>query len=235
MASINEHGNVSAKCPGCSGAISVFVWKTNNGQHGAIENLIEDRSWRDAQISYRLFKCSGCNRGSLGTVLYGGDYKYPGLYRRLINFRPESGNRLSLPHGVPHGIKKEFEEGEMCIETGCIRAAAGMFRSVLDKTLRANGYKLKDGTNLEQQIDMAAKDGVITEPRRKKAHEDIRVLGNDVLHDEWQEIPIESVQLAQHYCQRILEDFYDDRKSVLDLLRTAKRIPEEDKTQNSDE
>ena len=37
-----------------------------------------------------------------------------------------------------------------------------MFRSVLDKTLRDNGYKTKRGTNLQQQIDSAADDGTIT-------------------------------------------------------------------------
>ena len=110
----------------------------------------------------------------------------------------------------------------------CIRAAAGMFRSVLDKTMRANGYK--DGKlNLRDQIEAAAKDGLITEARRRKAHDEIRVLGNDVLHDEWREIPLEDVQAAQHYAQRILEDFYDDREGVLKLLRAAKRVPEEDK------
>jgi hypothetical protein len=104
-----------------------------------------------------------------------------------------------------------------------------MFRSVLDKTLRANGYKEKKGTTLEQQIDAAAENGVITQARKRRAHDEIRVLGNDVLHDEWQLIPVEDVEAARHYAQRILEDFYDDRDSVLKLLRSAGRVPDEDK------
>jgi hypothetical protein len=104
-----------------------------------------------------------------------------------------------------------------------------MFRSVLDKTLRANGYKVKNGTTLEQQIDMAAADGVITPARSRRAHEEIRVLGNDVLHDEWHEIAVEDVEAARHYAQRVLEDFYDDRNSVLTQLRSAGRVPDEDK------
>jgi hypothetical protein len=104
-----------------------------------------------------------------------------------------------------------------------------MFRSVLDKALRASSYKVKKGTMLEQEIDGAAKDGVITEARKRKAHEDIRVLGNDVLHDEWHEIAAEDVEAAHHYTQRILEDLYDDRESVLKLLRQAARVPDEDK------
>lgn len=99
-----------------------------------------------------------------------------------------------------------------------------MFRSVLDKTLRANGYKEKKGTTLEQQIDMAADDGVITQARRRRAHDEIRVLGNDVLHDEWQQVAEEDVEAARHYAQRILEDFYDDRASVLKQLYGANRL-----------
>jgi hypothetical protein len=106
-----------------------------------------------------------------------------------------------------------------------------LFRSVLDKTLRANGYKIKNGTTLEQQIDMAADDGVITQARRQRAHDEIRVLGNDVLHDEWREIPLADVEAARHYAQRILEDFYDDRQSVLSQLRRAGRVADEDREQ----
>jgi hypothetical protein len=70
---------------------------------------------------------------------------------------------------------------------------------------------------------------VITEARKRRAHENIRVLGNDVLHDEWHEINGEAVELARHYAQRILEDFYDHRDSVLKQLREAKRVPDEDR------
>jgi hypothetical protein len=104
-----------------------------------------------------------------------------------------------------------------------------MFRSVLDKTMRANGYKTKEARNLQTQIDEAASDGVITAARKRRAHDEIRVLGNDVLHDDWHAITLEDVEPAHHYVQRILEDFYDDRDSILKLLREAGRVPEEDR------
>ena len=119
----------------------------------------------------------------------------------------------------------------MCLENNCYRASAAMFRSVLDKTMRASGYKTKRA-NLQQQIDAAAKDGVITEARKRRAHDDIRVLGNDVLHDEWHEISEDDVEPAHRYTQRVLEDLYDDRNSVLKLLRQAGRGPDEDRNQN---
>ena len=229
IAEINDQGSVRARCPGCHGALSSFEWRTATGVHGAlIASSFKHRYWSDAKLDYRLFRCAGCGRGGLGVVAYGGG-QFPGSYRELYDFYPEVRDRLQLPKEVPKGIAKEFREGEKCLEASAIRAAAGMFRSVLDKTLRANGYKLKNGTTLEQQIDMAADDGVITAARKRRAHEEIRVLGNDVLHDEWHEIAVEDVEAARHYAQRVLEDFYDDRESVLKLLREAGRVPDEDR------
>jgi uncharacterized protein DUF4145 len=122
-------------------------------------------------------------------------------------------------------IQHEFREAERCLEHECYRAAAALFRSVLDKTLKANGYKSGHKVNLQVQIDEAAKDGVITEARKKRAHEDIRVLGNDILHDDWRELTEDDVEPAHRYTQRILEDLYDDRPSVLKQLLAAGRKP----------
>jgi hypothetical protein len=226
MAELQKSGAIVAFCPGCNGGKSTFEWHGIKDQFGAIE-FGGDGGW---MVSYRLFRCAACGKGAFGVVKFSPNTGYPGSVRQLITFYPESSGALPLPRVVPTGIVKEFREGENCLANDCIRAAAGMFRSVLDKTLRANGYKtLRE--NLAQQIDAAAEDKVITESRRLRAHEEIRVLGNDVLHDEWHVIPKADVESARHYCQRILEDFYDDRKSVLALLRAAGRTPEEDKPQ----
>jgi len=154
---------------------------------------------------------------------------YPEDIWQLLHFFPVAKERLPLPTAVPKGIENEFREAEMCVEHDCYRAGAALFRSVLDKTMRANGYKTKEAKNLRDQIDEAAADGVITAARQRRAHEEVRVLGNDVLHDDWHQISLEDVEAAHHYVQRILEDVYDDRDSVLKLLRNAARVPEEDK------
>jgi hypothetical protein len=88
------------------------------------------------------------------------------------------------------------------------RAASALFRSVLEKTLKTNGYTKGNDTSLkdlQKRIDAAATDGVITDARRKKAHEDIRALGNDVLHDDWREVTDAEVEDAHRYTQRILK------------------------------
>jgi len=230
MAQLNEkEGSIVARCRGCQGGLSTFVWKIDGKPIGAITDRIEDAHWRNCLIAYRLFQCGGCGMGALGVVKFGGDSAYPGEYNRLIQFFPESKQRSSLPNSVPDGIKKEFREAEKCLESDCFRAAAGLFRSVLDKSMRANGYNTRQEHNLYKQIEAAATDGVITQARKRRAHDEIRVLGNDVLHDDWHEIHANDVEAARHYCQRILEDLYDDRDSVLSLLREAGRKPEEDR------
>lgn len=222
MAVINDEGSIIARCPGCNGATSTFEWRTGGSTFGVVRQIVEDHYWHTCNLDYRLFRCAGCGRGGVGTVLYNRK-DYPGDYRRLIAFYPESRQRLFLPPAVPKGIVAEFREAESCLENGNFRAAAGMVRSVLDKTLRANGYKTPQTKTLAQEIDAAAEDGIITRSRQRRAHEEIRVLGNDVLHDDWHPIPEEDVEAARHYCQRILEDFYDDRTSVEELLRAAGR------------
>lgn len=223
MAEINPEGTIRARCPGCNGALSSFEWRTVGSQYGVTSRPYRDDQMGDGVIEYRLYRCAGCGMGGLGAVACGGG-QYPNSIRELRRFHPEVRDRLVLPKDVPEGIVKEFREGETCLEAGALRASAAMFRSVLDKTLRANGYKEKKGTTLEQQIDLAAEDGVITQARRRRAHDEIRVLGNDVLHDEWQQIPEADVEAARHYAQRVLEDFYDDRESVLKQLYAAKRL-----------
>lgn len=230
MASMNQLGNITARCPGCDGALSTYEWIAK-GQALGIIDLPGAFTFRDgagARAQHRLYRCGGCGRGGLALVYHNG-HSFPIGREELYDFYQEVGDRLKLPVNTPAGIQAEFREAEKCLATGCFRAAAGMFRSVLDKALRANGYKLKPGTNLQQQIDLAAADGIITAARQRRAHDEVRVLGNDVLHEEWKEIPPEDVEAAHHYVQRILEDFYDDRPSTLAVLRAKNRVPDEDK------
>jgi ribosomal protein S20 len=108
-----------------------------------------------------------------------------------------------------------------------------MLRSVLEKTLKKNGYEeveIKDkhgnpkqSSRLIDRIDTAADDGIITETRKKKAHENIRVLGNDVLHDDRRQVKQDEFEEAHKYAQRILEDFYDDRPTVEGTLKAKGR------------
>lgn len=234
MASVNNMGNIQARCYGCKGALTGYGWRAGDGapQYGAVAHAVrlpEPRGVgkRDMVREYRLYRCAGCGGGAMAVLIAPPGVGFPSDATKLEAFYAEAPSTMPIPDEVPIGIAREFREAEACLGEGHQRAAAGLFRSVLDKTMRANGYKVKPGTTLEQMIDMAADDGVITVARKLRAHQDIRVLGNDVLHDEWQAIDKESVEEAHHYAQRILEDLYDDRDTVLKLLWKAGRLPAE--------
>jgi hypothetical protein len=109
----------------------------------------------------------------------------------------------------------------VCASVNAWRAGSALLRSVLEKTLKENG---DTGGTLDAKIDEAAADSVITASRSLRAHDDIRVLGNDVLHDEWRNVTADEYDRAHHYVQRILEDFYDDGPSAEAILRAKGRI-----------
>ncbi len=213
--------SVRTRCPGCGGAISTFEHQSGGNSFGSFvltqaAHHFEGRQY--SRIAFHLLRCAGCNRGALARIHDTGNTGGVGLEE----FYPPAIERAVIPTGIVDGIVKEFREAELTASVGAWRAASALLRSTLEKTLRANGYTKG---NLKERIDQAAADGVITAARRQKAHDDIRVLGNDVLHDEWRAVDPDEVDAAHHYVQRILEDFYDDRASVEAILKAKGRLP----------
>ena len=228
MASLNAEGSVTAGCTRCKGALSTFEWRSHDRPYGLVTETFEGHGYAVMRREFRLFRCAGCGRGGLGNITLPNDAKYPSSYARLERFTPDVWISASLPKETPKDIDAEFREGEACLQFGCNRAAAAMFRSALEKTLTAAGYKVDRHTKLYDQIEAAAADGSITDARRHRAHEEIRVLGNDVLHDVWKPLEPDEAILARDYTQRVIEDFYDHRASVLKRLREKGRVPTED-------
>lgn len=216
------NGNVGAACPGCAGAVTTYERIYGGRELGVVIREGTFTLWLDRRekffkrIVYRLFRCAGCGRGGLGEI-YDEGVEEMGV---LNDFYPFCIERATIPTVVPKDIQAEFREAERCIAFQVWRAASGMLRSTLEKTLKANGYTKG---NLEDKIDEAVREGILTEARGQKAHDDIRVFGNDVLHDEWRPVDEEEVQASHHYTQRILEDFYDDRKTVEAKLKAKGR------------
>lgn len=213
------NANVQAHCPNCEDTITTFEIRHAGGDYGSIVQNGQHRYNKEqfSRILYVLMRCASCGRGGIATIHDSGNVSTG----TLEDFYPISIDSANLPENVPVHIAKEFREAELCESCGASRAASALFRSVLEKILKANGYT--EGS-LQQKIDAAAGDGIITESRKKRAHEEIRVLGNDVLHDEWREINNDEVDASHHYAQRILEDFYDDRETVASILISKGKI-----------
>lgn len=219
MKPIYRDSNVRAHCPDCGGAVTTFEHRDAGKELGTV--VVNQTHQYDrygyTRILYVLMRCAACHRGGLAKIHDSGNV----AQGTLESFYPISLETAKIPNGVPVGIAAEFRESELCAGFGAWRAASALLRSTLEKTLKANGYTTG---SLQAKIDEAASDGVITEARKKRAHDDIRVLGNDVLHDEWREVKDEEVSAAHQYTQRILEDLYDDRASVEAILTTKGRI-----------
>jgi hypothetical protein len=216
---LGKNYSVSAYCPNCQ------VLTSFDQKHAAVIGggyVYNGKTYQ--RVLYVFSQCARCGRGGLATVPDDGNAETA----VLENFFPISIDAAPLPHAVPADIQTEFREAERCASFGANRAASALFRSVLEKTLKANGYarsndpSLKD---LQKRIDAAAADGVITDARRKRAHDDIRSLGNNVLHDDWREVTDDEVENSHRYTQRILEDLYDDRPTVEALLVAKNKLP----------
>ena len=213
-------GNVRTACPDCKGALSVYFSQPPEGrEYGSFaRNFAHIHKGQGySRIVYRFLKCGGCGRGGVAEV-HCGDRVEAGV---LGEFYPASRDFAPLPDGTPGGVVLEYREAELCASVGAMRGASVLLRSALEKTLRANGY-LK-GT-LEKRIDEATDDRILTQARQKSAHEDVRVFGNDILHEDWRPVDPEEYEAAHRYVQPIIEDFYDQRDQVEAVLVAADRI-----------
>jgi len=210
--------SVKARCPDCGGAIAVFDFKDSGRESGyiVVDRPHEFNGKRWSSIHYRLLRCAGCGRGGLSKFHDNGSQTI-----ELEDFYPHALQAAPLPATVPVGVQKEYREAELCASVKAYRAASTLVRSALEKTLQANGYT---AGSLRDRIDEASADGVITASRQRRAHEDIRVLGNEVVHEDWRHVTEEEAETALHYAQRILEDLYDDRRTVEAVLVAKKRI-----------
>lgn len=171
-----------------------------------------------------MLKCPGCHTGAIAKVEW-----YPSFEEDMEGslqwVYPAPVDANPLPEATPRTVAAEFEEAELCASVGAYRAATTMLRSTLEKVLRHAGY---DAGTLDARINLAAQDGVIAEARKVLAHRSIRVLGNDVLHDDWREVEEVEYERSHLYTQRIIEDFYSDRDSVVRVLQSKARTPRDD-------
>jgi hypothetical protein len=224
-----QEGHIAANCPNCD-ARTTFEHRITDEDLAVVEQIdVHDyEGIYFSRLVYLLLRCAGCGRGGFAEIHCNSvNTMTSGV---IGDFYPVTTTNLNIPVNTPTGILSEFREAEKCISFGAWRAASALFRSTLEKTLVENGYTDSALTaagkrrNLFQRIELAGDDGVITTARRQRAQDDIRVLGNDVLHEVWREVTEEEVLLSHRYVQRIIEDFYDDRPTVEGLLVSKGRI-----------
>jgi hypothetical protein len=209
-----KDGAAIAPCPGCNGAVSRFLPSTGPNKAAAYVEV----GLTSYRTRYWLLECAGCGRGALAEVSVNPN---PGYGDTLQDFYPFSPEFANVPSAVPPDLRNELQEAEVAASVRAYRAATALLRSTLEKTLKANGYS--KGT-LEAKIDAAEQDHVITAARKRQVHEDVRRLGNDVVHDDWRLVTVLEYEQAHQYVEWLLEDFYADRPTVQAELVAANRL-----------
>jgi hypothetical protein len=219
MKPIFTQGHVKADCPDC-GMPTTFEFVKNGAEHGSIivNSGYNHQGTPYSRIIYKLLRCAVCERAGVAKVAVNNEYATGSA---LVWFWPTSQLVAKLPTGIPEGVSKEYREAEICMSVEAWRGAAALLRSALEKTLMANGY---DESDLYKKIEAAGIDGVITSARRQRAHDLVRTLGNDVLHDEWRDVTQQEAEDAHHYVGRVIEDLYDDRTAVEKVLVAKSRL-----------
>lgn len=218
----DKNGNVPSHCPTCK-RTSTFIWRdaATSSYHREFGYITVDEphvygGHNFGRVIFRMFACVVClHPGVLKTHANNSD-----LEGTTEWFWPTGIYTADLPIDTPADLRAEFEEAEKCAAAAAWRGAAALLRSTLEKTLKANGYTER---NLFENIELARKDGLITATRARSAHDIVRTLGNDVLHDAWREVGREEVLSSALFVQRILEDFYFNRSSAEAALTENKR------------
>jgi hypothetical protein len=100
------------------------------------------------------------------------------------------------------------------------RAAAAVFRAVVEQCLKLNGYDKED--NLYKRIEAAADERILTVTLHTRSHR-CRLLGNDALHDAKPPTEEEIKDVYGLVCMMI-ESFYSTRPEVENALKVKGRI-----------
>lgn len=208
--------SITAPCPECKAITSFDANTTHPGAFAVIDGPHSYNETTFMRVLYVFSQCARCGRGGLAKIHDIGNPRTA----VLETFFPTPIDRAPLPKDVPSDIESEFREAELCASRA-FRAAAALFRSTLEKTLKANGYTTG---SLYEKIALAIADGLLSQARGQRAHE-IRIVGNDVLHEAWRPVGEDEVEASHRYTQRILEDFYDNRPAVEKELIAKNRIP----------
>lgn len=87
-------------------------------------------------VLWEAFRCSAFGRGAIAKIHDNGNSQTA----VLEDFIPKAIEKAPLPADVPEDIVKEFREAELNASQAAYRSATAMLRSVLDKTLKKNGY-----------------------------------------------------------------------------------------------
>jgi hypothetical protein len=219
-------GNVVARCPACR-AVTTFESRGER-EHGSLvlEGDVKVGRVLYSRTIFRLLRCAGCGRGGLAEIADSGRVVDGGLKA----FFPDLPALAELPSEVPAELSSDVMEAERCASVRAYRAGVALLRSVLERTLKLNGFRDADmdkdrRLSLKTRLRHALDDGLIAPTRWSQLDDGIREFANDILHDApYQEVSTDDFSRVHTFAQRLLEDFYGDREVVVRRLVEKGRL-----------
>jgi hypothetical protein len=135
----SDENNVLARCPDCD---TVTSFDTRGHGHTTLGTVIINQGQTHEGVSYsrilwQAFRCNVCSRGAIAKILDQGR----DATAVLVDFLPGAIEKAALPPAVPDDIVHEFREAELDASHGAYRSGSALLRSVLEKTLKKNGYE----------------------------------------------------------------------------------------------
>ena len=162
--------------------------------------------WADRRIRFRsrvLAICGVCNHGIVINVynrsqqqvpnLPGSNVEFPTDSLRILEVSPEK--RMDVPADVPVNIERFFTQGLVNLRGENWDAAGAMFRKTLDVATKLIAPDGKS-KSLFARIEALVGEGLLTPAMGEWSHE-IRMDGNDAVHDEEPETPEDAAAIQQ--------------------------------------
>jgi hypothetical protein len=157
-----------------------------------------------------VFLCRHCRQGFVvvelewaGGALKRHDPKAHGAIEwRGHHWWPVAGS--TLHPSVPEPVRSTFEEASKCLAAQCPRAAAAMARCALEATVSDQG---ESSGALAARLQRLADKGTL-QPMLAKWAKEVRLLGNDAVHDLTRSVLVEDARQLIDFIQELTKYLY---------------------------
>ena len=162
--------------------------------------------WADRSLRFRarvLAICGICNHGIILNVHNRSQQQVPNLPANNLDFPTDPlrilevspDKRIDLPKDVPPNIERFYMQGLVNLRSRNWDAAGAMFRKTLDVATKLIAPE-KKAKSLFARIEALVAEGLLTPAVGEWSHE-IRMDGNDAVHDEEPETPEDAAAIQQ--------------------------------------
>lgn len=159
-----------------------------------------------------IYRCVPCNGDTYFLTLLstkqdavphpGGDRESPEHTSKLVHQFPIS--MLTMHKAIPRDVREATIETEKCFAIGAYNGCGTMARRAIDAMCQ---HKKAKGEDLYHRLKWLKEENMIT-PDLWQWAEELRIVGRDGAHPEWQSIKPKDAQYAVNFLREILRYIY---------------------------